>query len=96
MPDLAILSRSNYWSAVVAFGALTVTTTTGLIALAAGREYNMARALVAGVLWGLYGVAVFGHRYFALSGKRLAYCTLFGFLLATAVLVIGIFSRGAA
>lgn len=96
MPDLAILSRSNYWSAVIAFGALTVATTVGTIALAEGREYNVARVVVAALLWGLYGMAVVGHRFLAMSGKRLAYSTLFGFLLATAVLVIDVLSQGAA
>lgn len=95
MPDLAILSRSNYYSAIFAFGALTLTNAMGMVSLVAGRDYNLPRVVVAAALWALYGVAVFGHGFFRLSGKRLAYITLFGFVLATVVLVIGIVSGGA-
>ena len=47
------------------------------------------------VIWLIFGLCIFGKRFYRLGGKRLAYSTVMAFALVICVLLGGHFGRGA-
>lgn len=92
------LGELNYWAALVAFVALTLTAGLGYWGSAqiegASHVLGSAGVVLGTVLWLVYATAVLGRRVLRLGGKRLAYCTLLGLPVALAIGVAGVLQRG--
>ncbi|MEM7166165.1 MAG: hypothetical protein AAF581_11915 [Planctomycetota bacterium] len=92
------LGDLNYWAALVAFVALTLTAGLGYWGSSSDPESPAAFAdagvLLGTSLWLLYAITVLGRRWLRLGGKRLAYCTLLGLPVAVAIGVSGLLQRG--
>jgi ABC-type uncharacterized transport system permease subunit len=82
LPPLATLDSMNFYSAVVGFSFLSLAVLSG--ALWAGHVFQGKvldpKLVVALWTWVLYGAAIFGRRYRSWKGPRLAYSSLFTFV----------------
>ncbi len=96
MPDLETLGRTNYQAVVVAFIAVSLTVAGGAISWAQSEplELNYVRVGLTLALWVLYGALIIGHLALRFGGKRLAYSTVLGSVLALSILVVGLMTAG--
>ncbi|MBI4603406.1 MAG: cytochrome c biogenesis protein CcsA [Planctomycetes bacterium] len=91
MPPLETLSDLNLVATWVAFLALTVSVGLGFWGYFAAGEAPFPVAdpsiVLTFILWLLLGGCLFSQRFLSLGRKRLAYATLFGFLLLVGIFV---------
>jgi ABC-type transport system involved in cytochrome c biogenesis permease subunit len=90
LPSLDILDRMNFYASVAGFTLLTVAIILGAIwgthlartlSLDTRRPVYMdPKVLVSFGTWALYGLAILGRQFTAWKGPRMAYSSLFGFL----------------
>jgi HemX protein len=97
LPPLAVLDRMNFIAAGVGFGFITVAMTLGFIWSCIVFKGPVAdpKLIVGVITWGAYGATLVGRRYRGWSGPRLAYSSLFGFmvLLLSMFVVNYVFSK---
>jgi ABC-type uncharacterized transport system permease subunit len=82
LPPLATLDSMNFYAAAVGFAFLTVAVITGFVwALQVYDDKVLDPKLVVGLwTWVLYGAALFGRAFRSWKGPRLAYSSLFSFV----------------
>jgi ABC-type transport system involved in cytochrome c biogenesis permease subunit len=82
LPPLDVLDRMNVYAATAGFLFLTVAIVAGSIwsTRIFGEVRLDPKVLIALLTWAIYGVALASRRFVHFSGQKLAYSSLFGFL----------------
>ncbi len=83
LPSLDVLDRMNYYASVAGFALLTVAIVLGAIwsTHVYGAVHPDPKVLVAVATWFLYGLAILGRQVTSWRGPRMAYSSLFGFVI---------------
>ncbi len=95
LPNLEILEKLSYYSAIIGFVMLTVAVIVGIIWLPQVPElkfsYSDPKLIGTGLVWAIYGVGIFSKFTGRLQGKKVVIFSIIGFLIAILSTIISNF-----